>query len=457
MTVEHGANSSVLTPQSRQTLIDYMRGPLVLISAVMLLLIIGAYGALGEWGNEQILALSIGMTCGMLISSGFAQAIVRRGSIYLSLDDSGAASRFLRLSAAVAGTCIAVVAIMVVLITNYLGVLDASSRLTFSLAFVGLAAIWLIAAELSLVQATGWLGIGLAAGLAAGVITDRAAALWSEAHLALGTIVGFTLALGLMLKALNDRLNAKSSGRSSPVVLPSVAYLVHEAAPYFTYGLLYMIFILTPHILGWFGIIHAQQERSWAVASVEVGLTLSLIPVILVGGVGEHALRLFWLRARELQATLPGTDPDRFGAILVKSYWQQLRRYLAILTGISLVAYILFRASISSGLLSSRVQLPSLEAAEYIFNASLIAYWLIGWGLFNCMFCVTMARPGLAWRAVVIGLVTMLIVGVVLSLSINFVYAALAFIAGGAAFVAVSSLAIRHLFESASYYYFSSF
>jgi len=218
-----------------------------------------------------------------------------------------------------------------------------------------------------------------------------------------------------------------------------------------------MILILTPHILGWFGIIHAPQERSWAVASIEIGLTLSLFPIILVGGVAEHALREFWLRARGLQATLTGTDPDRFGVLMFKYYGQQLRRYLLILAGISGAAFILFRAGVNSGYLSNSVQLSGLEAAEYIFNAGLIAYWLIGWGVFNCMFCVTLARPALAWRAVVIGIVTMLIVGVALSFSITFVYAALAFIAGGAAFAAVSFLAVRKLFESASYYYFSSF
>ena len=142
---------------------------------------------------------------------------------------------------------------------------------------------------------------------------------------------------------------------------------------------------------------------------------------------------------------------------MFKDYGQQLRRYLLILAGISGAAFILFRAGVNSGYLSNSVRLSGLEAAEYIFNAGLIAYWLIGWGVFNCMFCVTLARPALAWRAVVIGMVTMLIVGVALSFSINFVYAALAFIAGGAAFAAVSFLAVRKLFESASYYYFSSF
>ena len=456
MTAGRKARSLSLPPHIRQALADYARGPIVLISAILLLLIISAYGTFGEWKREQILALSLGMTGGMLVSNGFGQAMARRGSIFLSLKDSAAASRFLRLSATVAGTCVAVIAIMVLLIMTYVGAFNSEVRLTFGLAFVALAVIWFVAAGLSLLQATGWLLIGLAAGLMAGVITDRVTVLFSEAHLVLGTIVGFTLALGLMLKAMNRGLNVKSNGSPGKIVLPPVAFLVYEAAPYFVYGLLYMIFILVPHALGWYGMRAEQQAGIWVMTSVELGLVLSFFPLTFAGGAAEHAFRLVWLQAGDAQKVTSGAESDRFGIIVLKSYQRQLRHYLAILFGCNLVAFLLFRASVSSGLLSILMPLYDLNAVEFIFEVSLVAYWLVGWGAFNCMFCVNLARPGMALRSVAWGMSVLFIVGIPLSVGINFTLVAVAFVIGAAAFAAASARTMRQLLQSADYFYFAS-
>ena len=457
MTAGRAGRRFALPPQTRRTLADYARGPIVLISAILLLLIISAYGTFGAWQREQILALSLGMTGGMLISNGFGQAMARRGSIYLSLEDSAAASRFLRLSATLAGTCVAAIAIIILLIMTYTGTFNADVKLTFGLAFVALAAIWFVAAGLSLLQATGWLLIGLAAGMIAGLLTDRVTALFSEAHLILGTIAGFVLALGLMLRAMNRGLKSKSNGVPGQVALPSTAFLIYEAAPYFAYGLLYMILILVPHVMGWYGMRGEQQAGAWVIASVEIGLVLSLFPLTLAGGVAEHAFRLVWLQAGDAQKTTSGAESDRFRISLSQSYRRQLRRYLAILFGCSLAALLIFRASISWGASSLWLPLSDLGAVEFIFEVSLIAYWLVGWGAFNCMFCVNLARPGMALRAVGWGMGVLLIVGIPLSFAINFAYVAVAFVIGAAVFAIASGRAMRQLLQSADYFYFSSF
>jgi hypothetical protein len=456
LTARRATPNLSLPPHVRQALLDYARGPIVLISAIILLLIISAYSVFGAWGREQVLALSLGMTGGMLISNGFGQAMARRGSIYLSLEDSAAASRFFRLSATVSGTFAAAIAIMILLIMTYLGTPNSDVRLTFSLAFVGLAAIWFVATGLSLVQATGWLLIGLAAGLMAGVITDRITALFSEAHLVLGTLAGFALTLVLMLKAMNRGLRAKSNGTPGQVVLPPTAFLVYEAAPYFAYGLLYMIIVIAPHILGWFGMRGEHEARAWVMTSVEIGLVLSLFPLTLVGGVAEHAFRLVWLQIRDAQKVISGTDSHRFSDIMTQAYRRQRRLYLTILFVCSLIAFLLFRASVSLGLFSLWLPSYSLEAVEFIFDVSLVAYWLVGWGALNCMFCVNLARPAMALRAAAWGTCVLLIVGIPLS-QIHFTLSAVAFLVGAAAFAVAAAFEMRRLRQSADYYYFASF
>jgi len=131
--------------------------------------------------------------------------------------------------------------------------------------------------------------------------------------------------------------------------------------------------------------------------------------------------------------------------------------YLAILAGGSAVAYLLFQVAWSAGLLNRWLQISDLNTAAFLFRASLIAYCLLGWSSFNCMFAMTMGRPRQPLQAVLAGIVALLAVGIPLSLGLHYRYAALAFIAGMAVFVWVSTRSTQQLLWSADYYYFSSF
>jgi hypothetical protein len=119
--------------------------------------------------------------------------------------------------------------------------------------------------------------------------------------------------------------------------------------------------------------------------------------------------------------------------------------------------YVVFHVALSTGSLVQWLQVRDLATLTFVFDASLIAYFLVGWGLFNCMFCVTLARPGLALRAVLIAMAVLVITGIPLSMGINLGYAAVAFIFGAAAFVVASRRATSLVLSSADYYYFSSF
>jgi hypothetical protein len=445
------------SPSLRQTLADYARGPLALLPGVVLLLVIRVYAALGQWESGRVLALGLGMTVSMLLTGGFVQAVSRRGSLYLGLGNRRAASQFLRITTGWALACVVAAAALSVLLMAALGLFTPAERFAFGLAFAGLGAIWLLAAGLVLVQAPGWLGAGLALGLVAGVATDRMTALISSLHLTAGTVIGFVVTLGIIWSAVNRGLDSKPGKPAGSVRLPSISYLAYEAAPYLAYGFLYTLLILLPHLLGWLGALGPGQDRLGAMNGIEMGLTLALLPMALAGGAAERALRLFWGQAKLVQAATQGHDPRQFGEALIRFYRRKLELYLVILAGGSLAAYLLFQAAWNAGLLNRWLQLSDLNTAAFVFRASLIAYCLLGWSSFNCMFAITMGRPRQPLRAALAGIVTLLVVGIPLSLGLHFSYAPLAFIAGTLAFTWVSSRSTRQLLRSADYYYFSSF
>src|ERR1700716_3433691 len=103
-------------------LADYAQGPVVFTSAVLLLLVIRVYGALGGWEPGQLLALSLGMTASMLVCGGVVYSMSRRASICLAMGDRRAARTFLRRTMLVAAAWVAVVAALIVGVASAVGI-----------------------------------------------------------------------------------------------------------------------------------------------------------------------------------------------------------------------------------------------------------------------------------------------------------------------------------------------
>ncbi len=453
LTKEHTPN---VGQTNRSTVSDYMRGPIVLFPGVMLLLIIEAYSRLGQWQPNQVLILSVALTSSLLFTNAFTLGMMPRGSRYLSVGNVAAAHQFLTRSWAVALACLLVGVVSFCAGAAAIGLVTVQEGFFFCLAFVAMAMIWLTGARLVLVQAQVWLGIGLAAGLGVGVMVDWAAQPFSTWHLGFGTIAGFTVTMTTIVTAIMASATSTKPGKSAKQVLPSIGYMTYEAAPYFAYGLLYMVFMLIPHLLGWYGMTNTADLRLWIIQSLEGGLTLALPPLLLASGVAERTLRLFWQHAQTVQRATSGQDPHLFGRSMLRFYRGQLMRYLVVLTIISIVAYFIVQWSLRTSLVTNWLGLTNIGLFMLVLQTSLVCYFLLGWGVFNCMFILTLSRPGMTMRALLPAIVVTLAVGLPLSLAVHFTYTLVAFIAGALTFVVISSKTVNEVLEAADYYYSSA-
>jgi glycosyltransferase involved in cell wall biosynthesis len=441
-------------PTFKETVLNLARGPLALMPPLLLLAVIALYGLLGGWEQRSLLVLSTGMTTSMLVANGFVQAASRRTSIYLGLQKPKAAGRFLLTGMAVAMGCVAVLGALAVGVTAYFDVLNLAEQQIFLAAFGGLSLLWLLGGALSLVRHSVWLTLGLGLGILAGAAVEMQTRSLTVHHLALGTLIGYGMALLLILIPLWQgiyRSRAKSSTAGVPMKFPSTAYLLHEAWPYFAYGILYMLLILSPHLFGWLGC----QPASWGIAVVELALTLAMPPLILAGGVAEHALRLFWRVAPVGLSLTPGGETALFGRGLADFYCHYRRLYLLALAVLSTAALLALQAAAYYGLLERWLQSSALNSLWLFFAGSLLAYGLLGLGIFSCMFCITVGRPQSAIRAVGFGIAVLICLGLLL-MPLNFVYSVLAFIGGGLAFAVVAWREAGQIFQSVDYYFASS-
>lgn len=419
----------------KETVADYLKGPLGLVPPILLLLLVTAFGQWGGWTPQQTLVFSAGMTASLMVTNGLLQGIGRRTAIYLGMSKPRMAARYLLASTTFATATVCGLVLLTLFVLNQIGLSTSDNLGVFLLSFAGLTVVWMAAGGLSLLQQPYWLSIALACGLLLGSLVSFVLTPATTYHLAIGCAVGYIATLAVIFIALRRRfasLAARPTSSKALTKLPAPAYLVNEATPYFAYGFAYMVLIFLPHIFGWFGQLPGGQNRSDAVANLEIGLSLSMPPLILACGAAENAMRRFWRQVAIIQAGTPATVTDHFGVALLAFVAQQRRSYLKVLTILTVLAAVAFQYMLGSGWIEQWLPQADRSQLSFLFHMSLVAYWLMGLGLFNCMFAVTLGRPQVALRSVVWGVVVMVATGAMLS-SLSFTSAVFAF--GLAAFV----------------------
>jgi hypothetical protein len=442
-------------PARWRAVIDYLRGPLAMIPIVLLLLIVAAYGEAGKWSTATTLAFSVGMTGSMLVTNCFVQALSRRGAIYVSREDFRSAGVFVSAVLRLALACVLAVAVLGVIAVVALGMLSLGDALIFGAAFAALSLVWLLAGALSLVRAPAMLAVALGAGIAVAFVVDRALVAFTGEHVLVASVAGYATTIGTMVVAAR-RCYGRSDGADSAAALPSLAYLLDEAVPYFTYGALYMALVLLPHVLAWAAAIRSEPNGLTAATSFEVALTVSLIPIVVTGGLAERSARLFWLSARSALREATIARPQAFAEAMLRFYATQMIRYFAVLVTVSALAYAAFSTSAGSEAIGRLVPATNASLVQVLFAGSLVAYALLGWGLFNCIFIIGLGRPQDATRALKAGLVGTLVAGAPLAFGFHFGYAVFAFGAGALVFALSSFSAAHELLASADHRYYAS-
>ncbi len=430
---------------------DSPRGLFALLPLLLLLGTIRVFANAG-WDGGRILALSLGMTLGMVGANAVVHAVSRRTAIYLGSGYRSLAQRLMlrtMLSGAVSLTALGIVAYITL---TAVGAFAADERLIFSAALVSFTAVWLVAASLSLARATGWVSVGLAAGLLAALAAAESvlgtAGLRLVAAAGLGVVVAIAVMIGAQLRIYG------SGGEAAK--LPSRSHLLVESGAYFAYGAGVMFLLLEPHLLAWFGADAGGLGRLQKIAAVEVAFTLAIPPVILATVMAERTLQRFWLYAKEQQRDVAARDRLRFGSELRAFYTRDAGLYLAAGGVLAVLMLVAVEFALRSGRLAEWVALPSPGATEFIFVAALVSFWLVGWAQFNCMFVLNLARPEQALRPVLAGMAVATLTGIPLAFA-GFEYSALAFVAGSATFALWSLRTCRRVLADADHHYAAAF
>jgi hypothetical protein len=430
--------------------LDTARHPvLAFLPAAALLTALWLLSSAGHLSGAQVLGLSLGMTAGMLCTNGVALGMGRRASSLISLGKVTAARRFLGIATLGGlGLTVLVTGGLVSLGPPKIGGVVMVGPL-FVLAASAIAVVWVLAAALSLVSCVGWTGVSLSAGVCTGVaafqLTDR-----TPTGLAPAVAVGYAVALAMLVWGLNRALLARAAGIvDSDHTLPGWDYLVLEALPGFCYGTLGVVMFASIHLIGWMSAAFSRPE----VTTLELGLFLTLGPVIVGAGHAERGVRLFWIRAAALQAGTPLTRAPEFNRGLSEYFSRSMRRYVGIVAGLSLLTVIVLEVLIQTGVMARLVPGVDLDSFRIVATTSVVAYAILGWGQYCSAYGLALARWGGQILAIGTGTVCTLTSAVLIADHLGYVFVALGLAVGSGVYGALALVATQRSLAMADHLY----
>lgn len=459
---QHLTEHATLEPRWQATL-DYLRGPLTLLPMVLLSAVIMIYQQFGQWSAITVLAMSVAVVGSLLVTSGFVQAASRKGSSYLSQGYILAAQRIIGRIVVIGLAAVCLTTVLLTLAAKALLAAEPGAMMTLAIAFVVLSCLWLAAGVLFMLNQVHWFGAGLAVGVAmvwlllrglALVLADRNVTMLAAT--AAGSAAALLVMAAVVRSTLARRMAASSVG-AQRVVLPAMPHLLVNLAPYFIYGVLYVLLVLAGHVVGWVGRAPATMDRMTAVATTEVGLTIALGGMILASGVAERTVARFWRLVKVYQQQVSMTRPADFSQRIRSFYRRELRRYLAAVV----VCSALVVTTVLTGVawFSSRgvAMLPWNEATLLFMLFGAAGYAIMAAGVFQCMFMITLSRPGMASQAVLIGIAVTLAAGIIIGQLGAYQHSGLGLVLGSLAFSLAARSRLDRLLGHTDFYYYASF
>jgi hypothetical protein len=436
-------------PPGRGTHLDTARYPFwaIVPSAVLLLMILGV-SLLGNWPPAAVLALAVGMSSGILITSGLSMGVGRRASNLISLGKGRAARRLLIASTLIAIAAAAGVTKGVVLLHLPDFRFLVRQQTVYIVSASALAMAWVLAGALSLVSLGGLPGASFLLGIGCAAAVNLALAPLTEHHLLIAIAVGFGIAVLTMAMGLAWALRPRPGTRHTNDRLPSLGYLLLEALPNFVYGTLAAMLFGSIHVIGWIKLHGGLQ-----VSTLELGLILPLVPAALGAGRAERTLRRFWASVKQLQQTAHTDAARPMTAQLRALYRKEVSSYLSGLAIASAVTVIIVELLLAGDAFRGIAPLANPNDMRVVYLTALLGYDGLSLGYFNSMFCLSLVRPGGPVKAIAFGCALAVLLACALAYTVSFQFLPLALVFSGAAYSFLSYRAVRRLFDDAEYHY----
>lgn len=457
--VTHGTGSAKHpSVRLRTYLLQYLRGcfsflPLVL--QVVFLLTLGY----SQWGwihfsREQASVVALGAVLSLVGTGPFTQLLGYLGP-YFSIRGKHILARRVVLRILASGIGATVTLAGLVAAVNLATSAYPWSSLKVAVVYdVLISLLWLVNGSLYVLKRYDVMVVGIASALlVVGVVLHHTTLGIYAAHW-LGLATAILLELGVIVVLLTRRARA-TRGDMRLARLPRPLILLGLGSPFALYGACYFLLLLTDRVVAWSAGSHPLPI--WFSPSYELGLDFALFGAAVGMAFLEVSVHAFGKAALPRQGTFSALEVKRHNHYYGSFFARQIA-VASILAVAGLAALTLLMATLHGvGALGSLSGYYGDAVTRRVFVLAAIGYLLLTIGMGSCSFLFSLSRPWLAVRAIMLGAIADLAVGLPLSRAVGFSYAAGGLVAGGLVFAVVSTWYASQILGRADFHCYAAY
>jgi hypothetical protein len=409
-----------------------------------------------RFDEAQATTVAIGTTLSFIVTGGFVQAIGRLGLFYGEQGAHGLAHRICQ-RLIVLGMLTAVVIggawFGFNVLSGHFPVLTVLIALIY---FFLLSALWLFMAVLYTTQQR--LAIILAPIVGVGVIAivfnltplGIFASHW--AGLAVTCAISWYWGNRVM-----SRRAKTVKGDKLLAVLPRASIIAYSVAPYFFYGICYFGFLFLDRMVGWSTADEALPFLIWFRTPYELGLDWALLCLIFTIALLEYTINAFSEMIIPTQQRFRAAQIDAHNKYFQRFYARQLVALIVMSVASGVFVY---KAVLWTKRFDRIDQVRDFFASPITFHVffwGAVGYSLLVVGLMNGVFFFALSRPFFVLRPIIAAIVTSLVVGFVLSRTLDYWWSVAGMAAGALVFSILTSRYVIRVLKDLDYYYYSAY
>ncbi len=248
------------------------------------------------------------------------------------------------------------------------------------------------------------------------------------------------------------RKNAISEGEGTP----RASILFYSLIPFYLYGFLYFIFLVTDRIIAWSSSVEAKPYFIWFDVPYELGLDWALIALVLLMGLTEISIHEFMYRINDMIIKYKYRDYQAFNDKVYLFFKRFNLVYLVLSIIIIIVTYLVVFVI---------YKVTELSYVENFFNGyTPFVYWIAAVsyafmvnGLMNVLFIFSFSRQNFSVKSITIATFANVTLGMILSRMFGLEYAVFGLLLGSILFWGLSFNYAVNMFRKLEFYYYSSF
>lgn len=237
---------------------------------------------------------------------------------------------------------------------------------------------------------------------------------------------------------------------------PRASILFYSLIPFYMYGFLYFVFLVTDRIVAWSSNVEAKPYFIWFDVPYELGLDWALVTLVLLMGLTEISIHEFMYRINDMIIQYRYKEYQKFNDRVFLFFKRFNSIYLVL--SIIIISVVYFSVYVV-------YKVTDLTYVENFFNGyTPFVYWIAAVsyafmvnGLMNVLFIFSFSRQNFSVKSIAIATFVNITLGMILSRMFGLEYAIFGLLIGSIIFWGLSFNYAINMFKKLEFYYYSSF